>query len=93
MEILHKESGNRGRFYIEEDSEIVAEIVYANSGNDSIIIEHTEVNDKLKGQNIGLELVHKTVDHARKNGLKVSPVCSFARAVFDKSPDFKDVLA
>jgi len=93
MTIQHKESGNRGRFFIEEEDDIVAEIVYANSGNDTIIIEHTEVDESLQGQNIGYELVHKTVEFARSRGLKIAPVCQFAKAVFDKKPDFADVLA
>jgi predicted GNAT family acetyltransferase len=92
MLIQHKEGGNRGMFFIADDGEIVAEIVYATTGNNTIIIEHTEVDASLRGQNIGYELVHKTVEHARMHGLKVSPVCPFAKAVFDKKPDFQDVL-
>jgi predicted GNAT family acetyltransferase len=92
MLIQHKESGNRGMFYIEEDDEIIAEIVYASGGDNILIIEHTEVDDRLKGQNIGYQLVHKTVEHARLYGLKISPVCPFAKAVFDKKADFRDVL-
>ena len=93
MIIQHKEGKNRGMFFIEEEGEVVAEIVYANGGENTIIIEHTEVDDSLRGQNIGYELVHKTVEFARSKGLKVSPVCLFAKAVFDKKPDFGDVLA
>ncbi|MDB5205163.1 MAG: N-acetyltransferase [Flavisolibacter sp.] len=93
MTIQHKETGNRGRFFIEDDGEIMAEIVYAGGGDGTIIIEHTEVDESLKGQNIGYELVHKTVEFARAKGLKIVPLCTFAKAVFDKKPDFGDVLA
>ena len=93
MFIQHKESGKRGMFYIKEDDEIIAELVYGNGGDNIIIIEHTEVDETLKGQNIAFELVQKTVDHARTHGLKITPVCPFAKAVFDKRADFKDVLA
>ena len=93
MFIQHKESGKRGMFYIKEDDEIIAELVYGNGGDNIIIIEHTEVDETLKGQNIAFELVQKTVDHARMHGLKITPVCPFAKAVFDKRADFKDVLA
>ena len=93
MVIHHKEGGNRGMFFIEDEGDVVAQIVYAKSSNNIIIIEHTEVDRSLRGNNLGYELVHKTVDHARMHGLKVSPVCPFAKAVFDKKPDFQDVLA
>lgn len=92
MLIQHKEGKNRGMFFIEDDGEIVAEIVYGNGGENTIIIEHTEVDDRLRGQNIGYELVHRVVEYARMHGRKVSPVCPFAKAVFDKKPDFGDVL-
>jgi len=92
MIIQHKESGKRGMFYIEDGDEIIAEIVYGDGGENRIIIEHTEVDERLKGKNIGFELVHKTVEHARLHGLKISLVCTFAKAVFDKRADFKDVL-
>jgi len=92
MVIQHKESGNQGAFFIENEGEILAEIVYARGGDNLIIIEHTEVDESLRGHNVGYELVHKTVEHARMQGLKVSPVCPFARAVFEKRADFKDVL-
>jgi len=93
MLIQHKEGKSRGMFFIEDEGEVIAEIVYANGGENTIIIEHTEVDESLRGQNIGYELVHRTVEHARSKGLKISPVCPFAKAVFDKKPDFGDVLA
>ena len=92
MFIQHKESGKRGMFYIAEDDEIIAELVYGSGGDNVIIIEHTEVDDRLKGLDIGFELVNKTVEYARTHGLKIMPACVFAKAVFDKRADFKDVL-
>ncbi|HVF97421.1 MAG TPA: GNAT family N-acetyltransferase [Flavisolibacter sp.] len=92
MHIQHKDEQNRGMFFIEEDGSRVAALMYASGGEGTIIIEHTEVDEALQGRNIGFELVHKTVEFARTQGLKISPVCRFAKAVFDKRADFKDVL-
>ncbi len=92
MTIQHKEGENRGVFFIAEEEEILAQLAYAKSSDNTMIIEHTEVDDELRGQNIGYELVHKSVEYARMHGMKVSPVCPFAKAVFDKKPEFGDVL-
>jgi len=92
MKIQHKEGPHRGLFFIEDEGETRAEIVYSKNEN-TLIIEHTEVDDDLRGQNIGYELVHKTIDFARLHGMKVSPVCPFAKAVIDKKPEWQDVLA
>lgn len=93
MQIQHKDGQRHSMFYVEEDGERVAEIVYASGGEGTIVIEHTEVDEDLQGHNIGFELVRKVVDYARSHGLKISPVCPFAKAVFDKRADFRDVLA
>lgn len=91
MNIQHKEGQKHSMFFIEEDGKKVAEIVYSYGGDNTIIIEHTEVDESLQGKNIGYELVHKTVEYAREKGLKIKPLCTFAKAVFDKKPEFEDV--
>lgn len=92
MTIQHKEGENRGVFFITGEEEVLAQLAYTVSSDNTMIIEHTEVDQELRGQNVGYELVHKTVEYARMHGMKVSPVCPFAKAVFDKKPDFGDVL-
>lgn len=92
MDIQHKEGTNRGNFFIENEGKRVALLSYDKS-EDTLVIEHTEVDKSLRGKNIGYELVHTTVEYARREGLKISPVCPFAKAIFDKKPEFGDVLA
>lgn len=92
MEILQKETGEKGMFYIELDGKIVAEMTYVWAGTDRIIIDHTEVNEILKGKGAGKQLVSKAVDFAREKGIKIIPLCPFAKSVFDKVPEFGDVL-
>lgn len=92
MHMQHTGTDTGGKFYVEEDGLVAAQIVYAPGGEGIIVIEHTEVSEELRGQNIGYELVKKVADHARQHGLKISPVCPFAKAVFDKRADLKDLL-
>jgi len=92
MLIQHRQTENKGMFYIEEEGNILAEMTYAHSDPEHIIIEHTQVDDELKGQNVGFTLVNHAVEYARQHNLKIMPVCPFAKAVFDKKPDLRDVL-
>ncbi len=92
MIVLHKHAEKKGMFYVESDSEIEAEMLYSTSPQGSMILEHTEVSEQMRGKNIGYELVHAAVDYARAHGIKIIPVCPFAKALFDKKLDFKDVL-
>jgi len=91
MEIQNKKEGNKGIFYIEKDGKTVAEMVYTMAAPDKMIIEHTEVSDELKGQNIGSKLVKNAADFARKNNMKIIPLCPFTLSVFKKRPEYEDV--
>ena len=93
MEILNKNVENRGKFYILDNGTEVAKMTYVSAGDTKFIIDHTEVSESYKGQNLGLKLVEAAVNYARTNNLKIIPLCPFARSVFDKRPDFGDVLS
>jgi predicted GNAT family acetyltransferase len=56
-------------------------------------IDHTEVDESLRGQGIARKLTLAAVDWARKSGVKLVPICPFAKAVFDRDPSIHDVLA
>ena len=93
MLIQHKLVGSKGMFYVGQDGAILAELVYTKPSNEKMIIEHTEVDESLSGKGIGLQLVHTAVDYARTHQMKIIPLCPFAKSVFDKKPEFADVLA
>ena len=92
MEIQHEDDGERGRFFIEINGEKLAELTYVWSSDTKFVIEHTEVNYKLRGKNIGKQLVKAAVEFAQTKSSKILPLCSFVKVIFDKTPDFNDVL-
>lgn len=92
MEVLQKDNGQKGLFFIEQDNALVAEMTYVWAGSDRIIIDHTEVSPLLKGKGAGKLLVMKAVEYARLKGIKILPLCPFAKSVFDKTIEIKDVL-
>ncbi|MTI39642.1 GNAT family N-acetyltransferase [Fulvivirga lutimaris] len=92
MEVLHQETENKGRFYISNENEVAGEMTYSKAGDNKFIIDHTEVNDNFRGQNLGLKLVTAAVEMARKNNMKIMPLCPFAKRVFEKTAEFSDVL-
>ncbi|MGE5520046.1 MAG: GNAT family N-acetyltransferase [Candidatus Dadabacteria bacterium] len=92
MLIQHRHKENRGIFFIEDDGNIVAEMIYSQPEPGKMIIEHTDVSEEMMGEDVGYELVLHAVQYARLHKLKILPVCLFTKAVFDKKPDFQDVL-
>ena len=92
MIILNKLVGKKGLFYVEIDGNILAEMVYSMASPTKMIIEHTEVSDELRGKNVGYQLVKTAVDFARQQDLKIIPLCPFAKSVFDRKEELRDVL-
>ena len=56
-------------------------------------ITHTRVPSEIGGRGIAGELVRVALLHARKEGLKVNPLCSYADAWMQRHPDFADLRA
>lgn len=93
MTTINKEdNGKKGKFTIYENEEIVGEMTYTWAGEKRFIIDHTLVNDKFRGKDYGKQLVMKAVEFARKEGLKIIPLCPFAKKVFDTEKNLNDVI-
>jgi len=56
-------------------------------------ITHTGVPPQLEGRGIAAALVQAALDHAQAQGLKVSPLCSYARAYMQRHPQTLHLLA
>ena len=92
MNVQQKDDGKKGSFYIEEAGVVAAEMTYVWAGTDRIIIDHTEVSEVLSGKSAGKQMLLKAVAFAREKGIKIVPLCPFARSVFDKVEEIRDVL-
>ena len=92
MEVLHKGDDKRGLFFVEKDGNEVAALSYVFAGDSKFIIEYTEVHPSLGGMGIGKQLVLTAVNFAREHNYKIIPLCPYAKTVFSKTPEYKDVL-
>ncbi len=92
MAIHHRKNDKGGGFYYEQDGKQLAEMVYVMAGDAKMIIEHTEVDPSLQGQGIGKKIQAELVNYVRANGIKVLPLCPFAKATFQKMKEWQDVL-
>ncbi|MDR0806680.1 MAG: N-acetyltransferase [Enterobacteriaceae bacterium] len=81
-------------FYInDEDGEMIAEVEFVPTGEKLAIIDHTYVDDRLRGMKIGKQLVKKVVDKMRAEHRKIIPLCPFAKHEFDTTPEYQDIRA
>ncbi|REL38250.1 N-acetyltransferase [Rhodohalobacter sp. SW132] len=92
MDIQHKSGETKGEFYIEKSGAVKGKITYSKLGNTQLIIDHTEVADDLRGEDMGRTLVEHAVNYARRNNLKIIPLCPFAKSIIERDKSLQDVL-
>ena len=92
MEIVQEDDGTKGSFFIGTANDKKAEMTYTWAGTDRIIIDHTEVSDELRGAGAGKQMVEQAVAFAREKKIAIIPLCPFAKSVFDKNENLRDVL-
>ncbi len=56
------------------------------------IIDHTVIENDYGGQGISRKLIAELVEQARKNNVKIMPLCPFAKKEFEKRPEYSDVI-
>lgn len=92
MEIKQINEGRKGYYIAIEDEKEAGRMTYTWAGDTKFIIDHTEVNPDFNGKGVGKKLVMAAVTYARENNLKIIPLCPFAKSVFDKTEEIRDVL-
>uniref|UniRef100_A0A7V3E8P5 N-acetyltransferase n=1 Tax=Ignavibacterium album TaxID=591197 RepID=A0A7V3E8P5_9BACT len=92
MEIKQIQSGTKGFFGAFDGNKEAGRMSYTFAGKSTIIIDHTEVNNEYRGQNIGKRILMEVINYVRENKIKIIPLCPFAKSVFDRTEEIRDVL-
>lgn len=92
MQISQFNNDNKGFFKAEKDGKQAGLMFYTWAGADKIIIDHTEVEPEFNGQNVGKNMAMAAIEYARKNRIKIIPLCPFVKSLFNKTPEIRDVL-
>lgn len=92
MEITLNEKAHKGSAKATENEKTAGLMTYSIPDSDFIIIDHTEVESEFRGKGVGKQMLNAIVEMAREKQLKILPLCPFAKAMFEKDNDLKDVL-
>jgi uncharacterized protein len=93
LPVQHAEHGHRSAFFLEQGGKRMAEMTMSRVNATLVMIDHTDVDDALRGQGAGRQLLDAAVAWARAHQVKFIPVCPFAKSQFDKDESLRDVLA
>ena len=91
MDILHEETGSKGRYHVTVEGH-EAEMTYSRTSPQRVIVDHTGVPDALRGKGVGQALAAHAVEAAREGGWKIVPLCPFFRAQAMRHADWRDVV-
>lgn len=87
-----EEDGRRGKFTILEDEIPAGEMTYVWAGPHKFIIDHTETYEDFGGNGYGKELILKGVEYAREKGVKIVPLCPYAKKVMEGDPSLHELI-
>ncbi|MFQ8601369.1 MAG: GNAT family N-acetyltransferase [Oscillospiraceae bacterium] len=84
---------NNRIFYADETGKLLAEVTFPDAGDGTAEINHTFVDESLRGQGVAGKLLEAAVQKLRADGKKARPTCSYAVKWFEKHPECQDLLA
>jgi predicted GNAT family acetyltransferase len=88
VNVTHSETATRGVFRIGP----VARMTYTRPSANVMKVNHTEVDQLLRGQGLAHQMYRAMVAFARQHHRQVIAVCPFVVAMFERNPQDRDVL-
>ena len=88
MEYIEKEDG----IYLYKQEEKLAEVTFEYIEKNKININHTFVDESLRGKGIANELLKHLVTYMENKNLKCIPTCVYAIKWFEKHPEKQSLI-
>lgn len=81
------------RIYAEEKGKLLAEITFPEISSGIVEIDHTFVDDSLRGQGIAGNLMEMAVSVIKMADKKIKPTCSYAVSWLKKHKEYDYLIA
>ena len=79
-------------FLLDEKKEKIAEITFPAEDENTVNINHTYVDNSLRGQGVAAKLVREAAKQLRRENKKAVVTCSYAKLWFQENEDYHDIL-
>ena len=90
---MNFEYGKNRIFARNAQGKIVAQVTFPDAEDGVAEINHTFVDESLRGQGVAGELLEAVVGELRRAGKQARPTCSYAVRWFEKHPEAAGLLA
>jgi uncharacterized protein len=91
MSRIVEDNPDLSRFELRVDGELVGWSEYRPAG-DSVIVAHTEIDERREGEGLAGVLVRGALDHIRAGGRTVIPTCTFTAAYIRRHPEYVELV-
>jgi uncharacterized protein len=91
MSRIVEDNPDLSRFELRVDGELAGWSEYRPAG-DSVIVAHTEIDERREGEGLGGVLVRGALDHIRAGGRTVIPTCTFTAAYIRRHPEYVELV-
>ncbi|MBF8149984.1 N-acetyltransferase [Winogradskyella sp. F6397] len=91
MELKHIESKSENKFYLLDGDKEIGEMTYVYTEDQTIDLNHTEIDSAYRGQSLGQKLINAAIDFLIKNNLKATASCPYAKKMLERSEQYSAV--
>lgn len=74
------------------DGRMIAEVTFPDIDADTVDIDHTFVDDSLRGQGVAGKLMEAAAKQIQSQNKKAVLTCSYAVKWFEKHPEYKEMV-
>ncbi len=92
MEYKIENNEEANRFEARNKNQVIGLIDYRMTASDVMTVYHTEVSEDYEGQGIAAGMTKNLLEFLKDNGLKVRPLCPYAKAYIEKHPEYQDLV-
>lgn len=93
MNITQNSKDGHQSFQITDEGAYLGEMSYRIAAQNQLIIEHTFIDPKLRGQDFGMKLLTKIANFAKENKYKLQAECPYAAKLLERNHEtFKDII-
>ena len=93
LTVEREDAPAHGRYVIHLPGDLEAELTFRTIRTGVIAIDHTYTPPEFRGRNIAAKLMDRSIADARRDSVKIRPVCSYAVVQFRRHPEWADLLA
>lgn len=79
-------------FLLDKSNKTIAEVTFPDVDENTVNINHTYVDDSLRGQGIAGKLMKAVAEQLQAQNKKAVLTCSFAIKWFERNPEYSNLL-